>query len=127
MTDLPELITKLESMARQSDDAAASCEAAAEKHRPEFERNVHVDPPDATAATHARVLELYSHVIGNENEARRLRREAETLRAAVAALRRYREALTRLSNLNNGPDLASASYRCEEAVAIANEALKEPT
>lgn len=122
MTDL---ITELESMARQSNDAAASCEAAAERHRPEFERNVHVDPPDATAETHARAVELYQHVIGSEHEASRLRREAEVLRAAVAALRRYREALTRTSNLNNGPDLASASYRCEEAAVIATEALKE--
>lgn len=34
-------------------------------------------------------------------------------------------ALNRIANINNGPDLASASWRCEEAAAIARGALAD--
>lgn len=46
-----------------------------------------------------------------------LRSRAEAQRdIAVATLRRLRD-------INLGPDLASASYRCEEVAAIAKDAL----
>jgi len=82
-----EIIAGLLSCARQSDDAAASCWAAALHHRPEYEDNIHVSPPEATPETHERALELYAHVINNEHEARRLRDEAKLFRWAARLLR----------------------------------------
>ena len=37
---------------------------------------------------------------------------------------RYCRALKTIANINNGPDRASGEYRCQEAAAIAEEALK---
>lgn len=79
------LCAELLSIARASDDAAASCEAQAARHRPEYERCL-VKPSEATPALHQRALELYPHVITAEREAKRLRREAEVMRQAAAAL-----------------------------------------
>lgn len=80
------VLRELRSSARQSDDAAAACEAGAALHRPEFERCVHVEPPDATPELHERALELYGQVIHPEHEARRLRREAQVFREAAELL-----------------------------------------
>lgn len=86
-----EIIAGLRSCARQSDDAAASCEAQAAHHRPEFDRTLRF--PDAASwadvdrvaskENHERAMELYEHVIDAEREARRLREEGELFRAAA--------------------------------------------
>ncbi len=81
-------MTDLESMARQSDDAALACEAHAAAHRPEYERCLPATPADATPEMHARALELYPHVVVPEREAERLRAEAAALRRADDLLRR---------------------------------------
>lgn len=87
-----ETIEGLLSCARQSDDTAASCEASARHHRPEYEANIHCAPPEeVTPEVHERTLELYGHVINNEHEARRLRKEAELFREAVRMLERDSE------------------------------------
>lgn len=42
-----------------------------------------------------------------------------------AEVGRMRGALFRIAHINDGPDQASAEFRCTEAAAIAREALKE--
>lgn len=96
MTDL---LADLESMARQSDDAALACEAQAAAHRPEYERCLPATPAAATPEAHARALELYAHVVVPEREARRLRAEAKTLRRAVAIIVIQRSALAPFAEL----------------------------
>lgn len=82
-----ELLKELESMLRQTEDAANSCQAAADYHRPEFKRNVNLAAPDTTEAMHDRALELYGHVINNDHEARRLRKEEAVLSKAIRLIR----------------------------------------
>lgn len=81
-----EIVAGLLVAARRTEDMAFSCEAAARHHRPEYVTCVHVEPPDATPESHARALELYQHVIHNDNEAHQCRAEAALLRAAAAKL-----------------------------------------
>lgn len=95
-----DLLLELESLARQSDDAALACEAAEAAHRPEFDRCIPSEAKNASAESHARALELYTHVITNRHEAERLRREATILREAVERLKRYRETLVTVANAN---------------------------
>jgi hypothetical protein len=51
--------------------------------------------------------------------------EATGNRETMHLLAIYETALRRIENINNGPDRASGEWRCEEAAAIAREALKE--
>ncbi len=92
--NLTKIIEELESIARQSDDAAASCEAIAKLHRPEFEECVH---GETSQKNNNRALELYAHVITNEHEANRLRKEAVLFRAAIDELQKFR----RVANSDN--------------------------
>jgi plasmid stabilization system protein ParE len=84
----------LESMARQSEDAAASCQAAYDHHYPEFSR---ITENQASQEDHERLLELYGHVFPNRNEAQRLRWEAGLLREAAARLRRHEEIFRKMT------------------------------
>ena len=47
----------------------------------------------------------------------------EQLQIALEDRDDYRAALTRIANINNGPDRASGEWRCQEAAAIAQAAL----
>lgn len=78
-----EALAWLETAARRCDDGALASEAAAAAHRPEYEE-VLAAAPDAER--HARALELYEHVVGNEREAARLRAEAKALREIAELL-----------------------------------------
>lgn len=115
-----ELVAELESIARQSDDAAASCQAIYDRHYPKFRA---LTERQASAEDHDRLMELYGHVFPNRDQAKRMLKEAVVLRRAVSRLRRYEAALRRLRDLNLGPDQASATYRCGEAASIAGTAL----
>lgn len=74
-----EVVAGLRAAARQSEDAAAACEAEVAVHRPEFERCLAA----VTEANHARALELYPHVVQRTHEAAALRAEAELFREAA--------------------------------------------
>lgn len=77
------LIAELESLARQSDDAALAEEVVAQTFRPMFHEAF--DQP-RTQESFRRATELRNYVFDREANARRLRREAETFRAAIAAI-----------------------------------------
>jgi hypothetical protein len=49
---------------------------------------------------------------------------AAAIETLVLERARFERALKQIANINNGPDLASASYRCQEAARIAERALK---
>lgn len=74
-----ELIATLRAASRQSLDAAVSAEASAKAHRPAYEEIVINRRPE----DHDRALELYEHVIANDNRARQLRHEAAAFKEAA--------------------------------------------
>lgn len=49
---------------------------------------------------------------------------AAAIETLVLERARFERALKQITNLNNGPDLASAEWRCQEAAKIAERALK---
>lgn len=76
-----EVIKGLQSMARQSDDAALAAEKVVAVFRPMFDEAFGGANPD-----HKRALELRYNALDQADEAKRMRREADFLRGAVALL-----------------------------------------
>lgn len=79
--DRAKIIAELLSLARQSEDAAKANDAGAAGHNKEYEALCRASEVD-----HTRMTELYEYVVGWPRNAKRLRGEAETFRAAVALL-----------------------------------------
>ena len=75
------VIKELESLARQSDDAAEAEEAVVAFFGPKYETALFGEPPAPE-----RVSELYAYAIERRRQAKRLRHEAAVFKAAVGLL-----------------------------------------
>jgi hypothetical protein len=76
-----DVIRELTSLAQQSEDAIRANEAGTAAFRDEWERLC-----TATVVNQDRMREIYAYMVEWPREAARLRREAETFRAAIALL-----------------------------------------
>lgn len=83
--DIPDLLKRLHSLVRQSEDTLRQIEMMQAATRAEYRALL----DDKTAGSHDRAMELYSYAAGAGGA--RMRHEAETFRQAIAAIETLQE------------------------------------
>lgn len=78
-----ETLNELESLCRQSEDAARACDAEAAAFRSEYETLIDLPHNDASVR---RILELYAYAVDRPRDATRLRKEVATFRSAISLI-----------------------------------------